>query len=306
MPEDSCGAQPNIFRKDKISSFDFVSWHIVRNYFRMFSFALSRSRFDKNSFRALLFLASGLFSYFVFPVRIMPTQFGLFAVKSRANVRSTTYDCFKTNFTYMYNLKRLWIKRNRQISLVVDVGANVGDFSMGIRKYARKVIAIEPSSEFANLFKLNVALNQVSNVTLLNLALHDKDEPLHLSGNGSNLYVQLEGDGKEIVPGRTLDGILNGGSLVGVVKIDSQGSELRILSGMRQLLIERRISLVVVEVHEKLGITIEEVAGFLREVGYRCVLFDSYLFDQPHMYFQPDYEPSYGAQFSQIASSSLY
>src|SRR5881396_3844342 len=118
MHGDNCGAQHNIFRKDKNASFDFVSWHIVRNYFHMFTFALSRSRFDKDSFRALLFLASGLFSYFVFPVRVIPTQFGLFAVKSRSNVRSTTYDCFKTNFTYLYNLRRLWIERNRQIPLV--------------------------------------------------------------------------------------------------------------------------------------------------------------------------------------------
>ncbi len=281
------GAQQRLVRQDEISRFDFVSWQLVRNYFRMFTFALSRARFDNNPFRALLFLLNGLFAYFVFPMRMLPTQFGFFVVKSRANVRSTTYDCFKTHFTYLHNLKRLCVERSAPMSLVVDVGANVGDFSMGIRKYAKKVIAIEPSSEFADLLKLNLSANEVHNVSLLRLALHDKDESVHLNGQGSNIYVQAEGNGNEIVPGRTLDGILDGVSSVDIVKIDSQGSELRILSGMRDMLTEKRISLIVVEVHEKLGITIEEVVKFMRSVGYQCVLVDSYLFDQPHLYFQP-------------------
>ncbi|MGC4085037.1 MAG: FkbM family methyltransferase [Vicinamibacterales bacterium] len=68
--------------------------------------------------------------------------------------------------------------------VVVDVGANVGLYSVVCATCVGDtgtVIALEPSPRIANFLRGNVAVNRLSNVRVLNVAVGDADgEDLHL------------------------------------------------------------------------------------------------------------------------------
>ncbi len=264
---------------------------LVKNYLRMVIFALSRIRIERNSLRAFLFLLAAPLVYLLGPKDLMITQFGFFSVSSRYDVRSIVYGCFKASFAHLYNLRRLLPSR-AHLKLVVDVGANTGDFSLGIRHLSEDIVAIEPSAHYAKMLRANLILNDVKNVSVLRVALHDKSEPVHLNGHRPNLYVESGDYGTETVAGQTLDSLLSNASRIDVVKVDAQGSEVRILEGMSSLIARNIVSLIAVEVHEKTGIASKDIIAFMQKLQYRCLFEDKYLFHQPHFYFVPSQQLS--------------
>jgi predicted RNA binding protein YcfA (HicA-like mRNA interferase family) len=72
---------------------------------------------------------------------------------------------------------------------------------------------------------------------------------------------------------------------VDIIKIDTQGHEMKVLKGMHQMLLNEAIKLVIVEVHIKRGVKPVEIIKFMKNYGYKLMYYDGYLFDQPHLYF---------------------
>lgn len=76
-------------------------------------------------------------------------------------------------------------------------------------------------------------------------------------------------------------------SNVDIIKKDTQGHEMKVLKGMHQMLLNKAIKLVIVEVHIKRGVKQVEIIKFMKNYGYKLIEYDKYLFDQPHLYFCP-------------------
>ena len=69
---------------------------------------------------------------------------------------------------------------------IIDVGANIGVCTQYFRDYAKKVYAIEPSSEHFEALAKNKEFNHWDNVDIFNVAIADKDGEMTLNTLSSN------------------------------------------------------------------------------------------------------------------------
>lgn len=129
-------------------------------------------------------------------------------------------------------------------SVFVDVGANIGAFSLPLALTAKRVIAIEPSPQVLPYLRKNVALNHLSNVNIAACAAgtHDCDSlPLYIppeshfgmASSAPQFHVEPVS-----VPVRSLDSILRDHAVtsVSVLKIDTEGYEAHVFLGAQELL----------------------------------------------------------------------
>ncbi|MBB4099281.1 FkbM family methyltransferase [Sphingomonas kyeonggiensis] len=119
----------------------------------------------------------------------------------------------------------------------VDVGANVGVMSFQAALQvgaAGKVLAFEPNTDNAALFRRGIVANDLHNVRLFTFALSDREEMICLS-DASNAKVLGQAtalqalEAVQAIPG---DEILLSQGRVDLIKIDVEGFELRVLRGL--------------------------------------------------------------------------
>jgi FkbM family methyltransferase len=192
-------------------------------------------------------------------------------------------DFFKANAI----ARRMKLLRDHQVSLVLDVGANTGQYTRALRRagYRGRVVSFEPvMSAYVRLAR---NARRSSKWTALRMALGDRnhDAPIHVSGDSraSSLLQMLpahlrvaryfETQGQERVPVRTLDSVLDGLSAEGdrtFLKIDAQGYELKVLKGARRALkriqgLQLEMSLVPLYRGETL---LPKMVALLNELGF--------------------------------------
>jgi FkbM family methyltransferase len=128
-------------------------------------------------------------------------------------------------------------------SCVIDVGANVGVFTVPLARAASRsglVIAVEPMLENVERLKANLALNDLDNVAIEPSAAGKTDGTTRLVVAGDPAYASTErrlsrdsGEGSIAVRERRLDNLWSerGHPHVTAVKIDVEGAELDVLRG---------------------------------------------------------------------------
>lgn len=163
----------------------------------------------------------------------------------------------------------------------VDVGAHVGLWSMWWGLEMAKVIAFEPIPAFRTIFKANMA--QQINYDLLEYALSDEEGEFAMRFDPTNTgntraYADNEAIDAAIIdaPVGTLDGLLPGVlgvQTMGVLKIDCEGYEERVLRGGERMIAVHR-PLIIVEQKkgaEYYGFEPLGAVDYLRSLGYRSV-----------------------------------
>jgi len=131
--------------------------------------------------------------------------------------------------------------------LFVDVGANIGIYSILAAERGARVIAVEPDPDTAARLQSNADLNGYS-IEVLECALaeHLSRESFTVGLDCLNHLADPGPSGVRQVEVRTLDDII-GESRVRGVKIDVEGAELRVLQGAERALGEHRIDLLQIE-----------------------------------------------------------
>lgn len=143
----------------------------------------------------------------------------------------------------------------------VDVGANIGLHSLVAAHrvgVSGRVLALEPQHLVYERLKANIALNNLSQVTALNLAAGAADSELtlhHLSEANDGLATLALSAGEksgmeETVRVVRLDGLIRsvfGDALPEVLKIDVEGAELEVLRGATKTFRQSRPNHVFVE-----------------------------------------------------------
>jgi FkbM family methyltransferase len=148
---------------------------------------------------------------------------------------------------------------------VVDAGANWGYFSLLSAPFvgpSGTVMAIEPDPRQFDALSRNVALNAFAQIAPLRVAVAAQQGQATLLGYGDdedNRGVSRIADAGTAaqhfeVPCMTLDALTAAPSArqVDLVKIDVEGSEWDVLSGMRDGLASRRYAAIVLELHPAL------------------------------------------------------
>lgn len=157
----------------------------------------------------------------------------------------------------------------------LDIGANVGNHSIFVAKTFpdAKVIAFEPHPDAFAVLSANVSFNRLSDrISLVNKALSDTYHtatirtPAHNLG-GSTLELDIRGKSKadyfDICGTVIGDDYLD--TLIDFIKLDVEGHELKVLSGLSNTIKEMRPT-IFVEVDERTDCLVQD---FLFNLGYR-------------------------------------
>jgi FkbM family methyltransferase len=141
--------------------------------------------------------------------------------------------------------------------IVIDVGAHIGLHTIHLAKMVKYVYAIEPEPRNLALLKMNLLANNISNTTVVPVILSDYDgyKDLYISRKLSGAhtveqaYVRTHHVNKLRLPSRRLDTLIKmlGIDRVDVVKIDVEGHETKVISGMKNILKNNPPRILVIE-----------------------------------------------------------
>jgi FkbM family methyltransferase len=154
-----------------------------------------------------------------------------------------------------------------------DVGANVGFYSLLLRHNFRQVYAVEPVPANIRRLKRGLSMRFVRNVKIVPVALSDKGGQATFYVNSdsrtminnlsaSSLFEKFEFRSCDYAPDRiyagspicvetmTFDSILSEPK-ADLVKIDVEGAEFLVLDGMKESFARKRVTNVLVELHNR-------------------------------------------------------
>lgn len=164
----------------------------------------------------------------------------------------------------------------------VDVGGNVGAFSMVHSKDFKKIIAFEPATYSSNEYRNNMLKNGINNVEVIQLAVSDlSNKSLHLkpwlygnlSGNASTIdSEQWDENTYEEVQSISLEDIFSRYNIerINYLKVDCEGGEYDFL--MNKDL--SKIDYISIEIHHQLKDKAQELFHYLQD---RFDVIDSHL-----------------------------
>jgi FkbM family methyltransferase len=138
----------------------------------------------------------------------------------------------------------VWQRRLKSGDLFLDVGANVGTYSVLCAALGAHVIAFEPARDTAVLLRENSALNGMSIEVIEAAVGSEQGEVGFTSGQDAVNQIDPAGTAKARVV--TLDSVIGDRRVAGI-KIDVEGFELEVLKGLASALKGRRVDLMQLE-----------------------------------------------------------
>jgi FkbM family methyltransferase len=176
----------------------------------------------------------------------------------------------------------LWRHLIRPASVVVDIGAHLGIYSLpAAAAKATLVIAVEASAVNARLLEHAAEQNHFRNLRVVHAAASREAGVTQFAQLGPYGHVVLPGEAGLEVATVSLDEVLRENDYVDadLVKIDVEGSELNALSGLAGQLDRDNGPVVFVEANghmlHQYGHLPQDVLMVLEAHGYQCYLIDS-------------------------------
>jgi len=170
---------------------------------------------------------------------------------------------------------QFWKRALKPGDLFVDVGANIGVYSILAGESGCEVLSFEPDhSNFLELLR-NVHLNELSNsITCFQEVLADSVRPVRfLTEQDSLSRIVLNSNATEeykTIMATTLDSRVE--SQIRGMKIDVEGAEMLVLSGATQLLKNQAIDIIQLEWNvtsrNNFSTDRSEISTFLNSLGY--------------------------------------
>lgn len=169
----------------------------------------------------------------------------------------------------------------------IDIGANIGVYTKRFSELVGvhgRVIAFEPVPATFSLLSANVQMFAHPNITLINAAASDKLDVVGMSipnfstglTNYYEAHLSSAADIALSVLTMTVDSLCLS-QHIALIKIDAEGHEASVLSGMRKL-IEASLPILIIETGSK------EIIADLAALGY----FSEKLQNSPNILFKPN------------------
>lgn len=176
------------------------------------------------------------------------------------------FDVWEPSFT------NYLLSREKCDGIFVDVGANIGYFSLIASKLFKEVHAIEASPSIADRLDKNIKLNNINNIKIHNIAISDRKGfvDFYLDKNqsgGSSVNPSIRNQLECKVESNTLESILSqiGIDKVMFIKLDIEGMEPQALKSLRNIIgkIHSEVEIFVEFMPDRHG-TWPEIEAFLK------------------------------------------
>lgn len=202
---------------------------------------------------------------------------------------------FRRRYYGQFSYEESFSKRLQKISgdVFIDVGANIGLYTLRLRKNFRRIYAVEPNPEYLPILKKRTV--RFSSITVMDFAFSNRDgetrffvdhRPGKPLGPGDTLLEKFEYHpassvdrmktfiGTESIRVQThqFDSVF-GSMKVDLVKIDVEGAEFMVLEGMKKSFLEGRVRNVGIELHDSRKK--QELEDILYENDFRLEWTDS-------------------------------
>ena len=184
----------------------------------------------------------------------------------------------KTYFLKHYEKKRInyLLENSKKISseILIDVGANIGFYSILLSNNFKNIYAFEPNYRNFQALLKNIKLNNLKNIKVFNFGLGQKKDKLKGSSNTKGELFQTSGfsiskdnkHGEEVLINLG-DEVLKFEDKNITIKIDVEGFELFVLKGMKRILSSNNC-LLQIEIWKK---NKEEIYRFLDYLNYKMI-----------------------------------
>jgi FkbM family methyltransferase len=155
----------------------------------------------------------------------------------------------------------------RKGSIVLDIGANVGAFSLPYSNYDCIVYSFEPQNYCVNLLK--ETFKNIPNVNIFHNAVGNEEKEIEMNPSNpdkeKNIGGLSVGKGGEKVKMIKIDNLklFN----ISVIKIDVEGYENKVIEGAKETIINNR-PFIIFESHH---INPHGIIEFLKGLNYECI-----------------------------------
>lgn len=152
---------------------------------------------------------------------------------------------------------------------IVDIGANIGAFSLYMYDHAEKIYAVEPSEENLNCLKQTIKDNNLDKIIPIQMAISDHSWISYMQESGApgGGGWRLSETGDIPVDTRTLLDLMESQNIdfIDLLKIDTEGEEIKILGS--QYFPSDKVGTIIGEIHNQ---DAEGIQKLLNWYGYRC------------------------------------
>lgn len=187
----------------------------------------------------------------------------------RFNVRRGTSDTYVINEVFRHK-----VYGAPPHGIIVDIGANIGAFSLFAARTADTIFSFEPESSNHSQLLKNIALNQYRNIMPFKKAVGGKVGTVTLHRAASNLgassVVHQVSNDVETVEMITLDSVFRLCNIerINFLKIDIEGSEYELFENA-SLEALGKIDMIVMETHPVHGRNVGDIRCKLESAGFK-------------------------------------
>ena len=164
--------------------------------------------------------------------------------------------------------------------VMIDIGAHIGTFSLLASSKVRygKVYALEASQDSFNILRINIALNQYTNISAHHIAITDQNGTCtlyHASGNWGHSIINRHSKSSETVESCTLTDFLarNRIEKCQFIKLNCEGAEFPLLLSTPKNILQR-FDIMLILYHCDLWNknTEGDLIFHLESSGFHCVI----------------------------------
>jgi FkbM family methyltransferase len=163
-----------------------------------------------------------------------------------------------------------WRRILRTGDRFVDVGANVGAYTIIVAELGCRVLAVEPDPTARAMLEKNLALNDLDAKVVEGVLADQSGWLMFSKGRDATNTISIDGEAR--VRAMTLDDLVHDHYVAGV-KVDVEGAERLVLEGARRALSDQRIGALQLEWNNMSETNFDEsrdrALAILRNAGYR-------------------------------------
>lgn len=195
--------------------------------------------------------------------------------KNTMSLRPLSYDLYVLAEVFLEQVYAPQAVQIRGPEVVVDLGANIGAFSLwaaGKWKPGR-IVAVEMDEQNYRLFEKNMRLNQMDDtVMLVKAAIWDVNGRVGIRRHGFNhgMNQAISDPSLADIPAITLEKLMEmtGVKKVDVLKMDIEGAEGRLFCPANEMIFAESVGYLMAELHPTRGTEVEKITRYLHGIGF--------------------------------------